>query len=88
MVGYHDETLGKVKLHSAVGHLFNLAGDRLVAADADNGAAPDARDDGDDEAKGALCHGHVGVEHFLVDKVQRGTNQLRSGDPIGLCASQ
>lgn len=86
MVGNHDDALGKVKLDGAVGHLSDLAGDRLVAADADNGASPDARHDGDDEAKGAFCHGHVGVEHFLVDKVERGTNQLRSQDTIG-CVS-
>lgn len=85
MVCNQDQALGKVKLNSAIWHLLDLASHRLVAADTNRGSPPDPGHNNNDEGKRPLRHGHVGVVHVLVDKVQRRANELRDAEAATGC---
>jgi len=75
-----DQPSGKRELHSAVGRLLDLPGNRGIAADAHNGRAPPVCHGCDDEPKQLFGEGHVGVVEIATDPVQGYTNPLCNVD--------
>lgn len=80
MVCNHDHSLRKVKLDAAIGCFVNLAGDRVVAADANRGWPPDLGHCCYQEPKGLFCEGHVCVVKVAVDPVERSAEELGDVD--------
>ena len=87
MVGNHDHALWKGELHQAIWGQLDLVGNRSIPTDAYRRRPPPLRHSCDQEAKGLLGEGHVGVEELAVDPVKRCSDELGEVDTGIMAAS-
>lgn len=76
----HNDALGKGEMYAAVPSALDLAGDRVIAAYAYGGGAPDLGHGGYQKAEGLLREGHVCVIDIAADYVERCADKLGNVD--------
>jgi len=84
MVCDHDNALREGELNKTIFCFSDLIGHGGIAADANGRGTPPMGHCSDEQAKGPLSEGHVGIVEVAIDPVERGTDELSRMDPVSI----